>query len=37
MIEQEWYFYNNSAKNEQKMHKLLDSKRTRVLFNKFRL
>lgn len=37
MLEQEWYFYNNSAKNEQRMDILQNSKRFRRLANKFRL
>ncbi len=37
MLEQEWYFYNNAAKGQQRMNAMRNSKRFRKLSNRFRL
>lgn len=37
MLEQEWYFYNNSAKNEQRMDNIRNSRRFRKIHNKYNL
>jgi len=37
MLEQEWSFYNNAAKNEQRMKSFMNSKRFRKINNKYLL